>query len=848
MRHLKILSIIIVFLGILGNVYAQNTPLEEASAYYRAFLMQTKSGTNSEDMYYNLQNAYSRYCSVINAGANYNIDEIRSAFKTMWPFMKSGAVYYSKKRQQNRALFFAKAYIDIPSMDISKSDGYITDSYYPTLVYFAASGCYNSNDYRSAIRYFKEYINTGDTENKRRVYAFMIKAHTLLKEFDAAQKVSNEALTQYPNDFNILSMAINACIDSGDDTYLQGYVTKALAIEPNNQVLLNIQGKIYEKSSNYNEAIRVYEKLRSMMPNSLNVAKHLSLNYFNIGILYYNQSQNAASKDLAYNYKMHSETYLTKAKPLINNIIVAEPTSVQFLQALASIYKCEGDDARFNQTNSMIASLGGEIQSKSDLPPIMSLDQPSKSKSQSQFENSTPSYASNTSSVNEELFSDYAKKYIESRIISWQEKDPYETIDEYKKRVTNETRNSKVKELMAEAEKSFLDNRRTRVDIDDFELKPYDAENEVFLAVCEYGEVIIPVPRANGEAKMFGSSWEGVQIRNPKFHIDNDNIRISELTFVSPMGKEYKYESNKSFNYTETNINMAFEDINYDKLANSNHNVAHHSSISKTKVNYGASDVDVDIPKTKGVDNKTFAVIIANENYGMVAKVPNALNDGKVFAKYCNLTLGLPETNIRLYTDASYGSMLSAVNDIKSISDAYTGDINVIFYYAGHGIPNEATKDAYLMPIDGDGKHTEACYSLNKLYNELGGLNAKSVLVFLDACFSGAQRGGEMLASARGVALKAKKEEAKGNMVIFSAASNDETAFPYEEKQHGLFTYYILKKLQSTKGNVSLKELSDYVIQNVKQQSVVINRKSQTPTITPSLSMHDIWEKIEIKR
>ena len=231
----------------------------------------------------------------------------------------------------------------------------------------------------------------------------------------------------------------------------------------------------------------------------------------------------------------------------------------------------------------------------------------------------------------------------------------------------------------------------------------------------------------------------------------------------------------------------------------------------------------------------------------MVAKVPMALNDGETFSQYCKKTLGLPENNVRLYPDASFGVMIRALRDIKDIASAYSGDIQVIFYYAGHGIPNEATKDAFLLPIDADGTQTEGCYSLNRLYSELGALNAKSVVVFLDACFSGANRDGNMLASARGVALKAKKEAPKGNMVIFSAASDDETAFPYKDKGHGLFTYFLLKKLQESKGNASLKELGDYITRNVKQQSVVVNRKAQTPTVTPSASVLDKWQQIKLK-
>lgn len=240
-------------------------------------------------------------------------------------------------------------------------------------------------------------------------------------------------------------------------------------------------------------------------------------------------------------------------------------------------------------------------------------------------------------------------------------------------------------------------------------------------------------------------------------------------------------------------------------------------------------------------------MVIANQNYSNVAGVPLALNDGLAFSKYCEKTLGMPAENVRYYADASYGTMLRAMRDIKNIASAFNGDINIVFYYAGHGIPNESTKDAYLLPTDADGTQTEGCYSLNKLYAELGSTKAKEIVVFLDACFSGSKREEGMLASARGVALKAKQEDPRGNMVVFSAASGDETAFPYSAKGHGLFTYYLLKKLQETKGDVSLGELESYISENVKQQSVVINRKVQTPTATPSTSLAAGWKELKLK-
>ena len=120
-------------------------------------------------------------------------------------------------------------------------------------------------------------------------------------------------------------------------------------------------------------------------------------------------------------------------------------------------------------------------------------------------------------------------------------------------------------------------------------------------------------------------------------------------------------------------------------------------------------------------------------------------------------------------------------------------------------------------------------------------MNARTTSVFLDACFSGAQRGDGMLVAARGIAIKPKAAAPQGNMFVLSAASGQETAMPYREKNHGLFTYYLLKKLQETKGSVTLKELSDFVTQNVKEQSNNINKKPQNPQVSLSGNMSSLW-------
>ena len=259
------------------------------------------------------------------------------------------------------------------------------------------------------------------------------------------------------------------------------------------------------------------------------------------------------------------------------------------------------------------------------------------------------------------------------------------------------------------------------------------------------------------------------------------------------------------------------------------------------------SDVDLNIPVSEVTNDKIFVVIIANEQYDQEAHVEFANNDGTVFREYCLKSLGIPEKNIHYRADATLNNIRSELNWISGVAQAYSGGASLIFYYAGHGIPDESSKTAYLLPVDGSGTDVTSGYKLDDLYAKLGALPVKSITIFMDACFSGAQRGGDMMASARGVAIKTLQGKPIGNMVVFSAALSDETAFPYREKGHGLFTYFLLKKLQETKGDVTLGDLSNYVTTNVQQQSIIVNNKSQTPTVTPSAAMSDIWKEMKLK-
>ena len=259
------------------------------------------------------------------------------------------------------------------------------------------------------------------------------------------------------------------------------------------------------------------------------------------------------------------------------------------------------------------------------------------------------------------------------------------------------------------------------------------------------------------------------------------------------------------------------------------------------------NNVDYNIPKASNTNKKTLALVISNENYKRVSPVVFANNDGKTLRAYFKEALGIPETNIIYVEDATLADMKYNVELLKQRANSMGNDCEVIIYYAGHGIPDMTNKTAFLLPIDSYGTDTSTGYPLEEFYKTLSELHAKSVIVLLDACFSGAKREGDMLVAARGVAIKVKDTKPKGNLIVLSAAQGDETAYPYNNQKHGLFTYYFLRKLQETSGNATLGEIADYVKSEVLQKSIEMNGKSQTPTVSVSSSMESVWRNKKLR-
>ena len=350
------------------------------------------------------------------------------------------------------------------------------------------------------------------------------------------------------------------------------------------------------------------------------------------------------------------------------------------------------------------------------------------------------------------------------------------------------------------------------------------------------------------------------------------NTGLPDYSQIAPFYYSLKldngFEFIKPYNFTEADLQYKFpgqqesntpvadntNQQNQNEVKEQNTNIKNDTKpTEEQKADAPLSEVDKNIPVTNTEKSYTYALIIGNEDYKSYqmglsdeVNVAFAANDAKIFKEYCQKTLGIPEKNITLLTDARAIDMHRAIEKLSLLAKNAQGDAELIFYYAGHGLPDEATQEPYIIPVDVSGKDLKFAVPVKDLYDKLTEYSTKKVTVFLDACFSGGARN-QGLVEARAVKVKPKESPLGGNLIVFSASSGEQSSLPYKDQKHGIFTYYLLKKLQETSGNISYGELASYLSKEVGINSVLINEKEQNPQVNISPSVQESWKEMKIK-
>jgi len=197
----------------------------------------------------------------------------------------------------------------------------------------------------------------------------------------------------------------------------------------------------------------------------------------------------------------------------------------------------------------------------------------------------------------------------------------------------------------------------------------------------------------------------------------------------------------------------------------------------------------------------------------------------------------------------------------NTIYDFFTNEENqpddtLIFYYSGHGVPDKWGTN-YLAPsnIDSDRPFLTG-FSFDNLTNAMLESNSLSVVTILDSCYSGSLKIGKGLDSKGGedgmttIANKIVEEKSDklhqgiGRCLLASSQGYEE-AYDKEEKDHSIFTYYLLDGLNGNKdavdddGNVTYDTLGKFISREFGKLPPS-KRPKQTPVRKGELAGADI--------
>ncbi len=254
------------------------------------------------------------------------------------------------------------------------------------------------------------------------------------------------------------------------------------------------------------------------------------------------------------------------------------------------------------------------------------------------------------------------------------------------------------------------------------------------------------------------------------------------------------------------------------------------------------SDVDR-VPVVKAASKKhAYAVVIGIEQYReKLPKADFADRDAKLVGEYLTKVLGYPEENVIVRTN----DRATRTDLVKYFEEWLRNNVerggSVFVYYSGHGAPNTKTGEAYFVPYDGDPSFVDStAYPVRQLYAALDKLPARDITVVLDSCFSGAGGRSVLAKGARPMVLSIENPVlASGKTVVLAASGGDQISNSFEEKGHGLLTYYFLKGLQgegdaNKDGAIDMAELYDYVKPNVQRVARKQYNNEQTPQLLAS--------------
>ncbi|MCU0446410.1 MAG: caspase family protein [Microscillaceae bacterium] len=407
--------------------------------------------------------------------------------------------------------------------------------------------------------------------------------------------------------------------------------------------------------------------------------------------------------------------------------------------------------------------------------------------------------------------------YVQDKIKVWQQKGKFEKTVDYQNRVNQTTYERQVQifsqEAINEMAKGMVNWQIAKSN--------YDADNETFqLVFRNLNPIYLKVPL--NEAQAFDQQISQLKFENPAFTLSSsDDFAILHVELLNPAnGKRYNYDSQELVAFNHSDLDIKFEPLDIQPNPNPQQNRPENNPARMS----GVSDVDFQLPRTQMNNPDAVAVIIGNAQYQKTKNVDYAIRDARSVRNYLIDVMGYKPGNIIYLENATYTDLKvvfgSKENPKGKLFNMIKPDKSEVFvYYSGHGAPGLNDKKAYFVPTECDPQYVELSgFETDIMYDNLAQLPAKSVVVLLDACFSGEN----IYKNISPIVIKSKGALGLKNGALLASSAADQVSTWYNEKGHGMFTYFFLKAIHNQNADrnqdkkLTLEEVYNYISDNAE--------------------------------
>jgi hypothetical protein len=133
---------------------------------------------------------------------------------------------------------------------------------------------------------------------------------------------------------------------------------------------------------------------------------------------------------------------------------------------------------------------------------------------------------------------------------------------------------------------------------------------------------------------------------------------------------------------------------------------------------------------------KYYALIIGNNAYQDVniISLDGPIKDATNLYNILTTKYTFDPRNITFLKNATYEQMISAFDEM---SNKITKNDNLVVFYAGHGVWDEAKELGYWLPVDAKKTNTAYWIPNSRISDYMSSIKSKHTLLIADACFSG---------------------------------------------------------------------------------------------------------------